>query len=84
MSITKSTSASYITSSGAIYPTLTDAKHREMADLFLALFGNAGLNAESNVAQFAAVTLGAYFVGISGGALSTINTNITGVRNANP
>lgn len=84
MAITKTTSVSFLTSSDAEYPTLAGAKYREMADIFLTLFANAGLATGNNIAQQAANTLGKYFVDISGGTLTAINGSITTCRNANP
>lgn len=84
MSITKSTSVDYITSGGVEYPTLVQAKYREMSDLFLTLFANAGIQTGNNIAGQAATTLGQYFVDIVQTTLTSINGSIVATRNANP
>lgn len=84
MAITKSTSASYITSNGAFYPTLADAKYREMADIFLSMFATAGIPTSNNLAIGGARILGKYFVDVSGATLTSINQSITTCRGANP
>ena len=84
MAITKSTSVSYLTSSGAEFSTLVDAKYREMADIFLQIFANSGIPTGNNVAQNGASTLGKYFVSINSTTLSALNQSITACRNANP
>lgn len=84
MAITKSTSVDYITSGGTEFSTLSEAKYREMSDIFLALFVNAGIPTGNNVAQAGANALGKYFVDVNGAGLTAINQSITACRGANP
>ena len=83
MSISKTTSVTFLTSNGAEYSTLTAAKYREMADLFLSLFVAAGVPT-NNVSNAGATILGKYFIDINGATLSSINSQITTARSANP
>lgn len=84
MSITKSTSVDFITSGGVEFSTLQQAKYREMSDVFLSLFTNAGIPTSNNIAGSAATTLGQYFVDIANTTLTSINGSIVATRNANP
>lgn len=84
MSISKGTATVFVTTSGASFHALVDAKYREMQDVFLQIFADSGMPVDNNMAANASKILGKRFVDITNVALSGYNTAITTVRSANP
>ena len=78
--ITKSTTTVYLTTLGVAFDNLADAQARELADIWQAVFADAGLPAGNNVAIAASQTLGKHFASIGDKTLQEVTKTITDAR----